>query len=382
MRKSYSGGMRIRLRTPQIARVEGGFLLTDPYGVYEKPLLLTEEGLFLLSLMEGKTLEEVQEEVFKAHGVLVPKKELEELLAALEASGLLLSEEVERRLKEEEARLRSLRPMRLAGLSYPKEEKAARAFLEAFRASYEGEAPRAEALLMPHLEPSRVPEAYGAALAVLERTPEPERVLLLGVAHRPLEEAVAALPVPFETPFGPAEPDLEALGHLDALLPFELFNTPLAFREEHSLELPLFFLKGRWPRARYLPLLVGHSTPQVEEALRVFLKDRPAFLVLAVDLSHVGPRFGDPPFSPPLARAARQKDLAFLQALAGGRPMEAVLALGQNPTRIDAVEVVRAAAKALPPRGEVLAYRLDLEAPTLSAVGAGTLAFTGASAAS
>ena len=370
--------MQIRIRTPQITPVEGGFMLTDPYGVYEKPLFLTEGGLFLLGLMEGRTLDEVQEEVFKAHGVLVPKKELEELLKALEEAGLLLSEEVKRRLKEEEDRLRSGRPMRLAGLSYPREEKDARAFLEAFRASYEKEAPEAKALLMPHLEPSRVPEVYGAALATMERTPEPERVLLLGVAHRPLEEAIAALPVPFETPFGPAEPDLEALRHLDALLPFELFNTPLAFREEHSLELPLFFLKGRWPKARYLPLLVQRGTREVEEALWVFLQDWPAFLVLAVDLSHVGPRFGDAPFAPPLAQRARGKDLAFLQALAQGQPEEALGLLGQNPTRIDAVEVVRSVRKALPKGGEVLAYRLDLEAPTLSAVGAGTLAFTGA----
>ncbi len=370
--------MRLRVRTPQITPVEGGFMLKDPYGVYEKPLFLTEGGLFLLSLMDGRTLEEIQEEVFKQHGILVPKKELEDLVSALEESGLLLSEKVEKRLKEEEERLRSRRPMRLAGLSYPKEEKAARAFLDAFRASYEGEAPGALALLMPHLEPGRVPEVYGAALAALERTPEPERVLLLGVAHRPLQEPLAALPVPFETPFGPAEPDLEALRHLDALLPFELFNTPLAFREEHALELPLFFLKGRWPQARYLPLLVQQSTPLVEEALRLLLKDRPSFLVLAVDLSHVGPRFGDAPFSLPVAKRAREKDLGFLQALAQGRPDEALWSLGQNPTRIDAVEVVRAARKALPPGGEVLAYRLDLEAPTLSAVGAGTLAFTGA----
>lgn len=111
---------RLRLREPQITPVEGGFLVFDPYGVYEKPLALTEGGLFLLSLMEGRTLEEVQEEVFKRHGVLVPKKELEDLARALEEAGLLLTEKVEARLREEEERLRRERPMRLAGVSYPK----------------------------------------------------------------------------------------------------------------------------------------------------------------------------------------------------------------------------------------------------------------------
>lgn len=365
---------RLRLREPQITRVEGGFLLQDPYGVFPKPVVLTEGGLFLLSLLEGRTLEEVQEEVFKAHGVLLPKKELEELAKALEEAGLLLTEKVEARLREEEARLTRERPMRLAGLSYPEGEKEARAFLEAFRGSFPGEARGGRVLLMPHLEPARVPEAYGAALAVLERIPEPERVYLVGVAHRPLRERVAALPVPFHTPFGPAEPDLVALQALDALLPFELFNTPLAFREEHSLELPLFFLKGALPQARFLPLLVGQRSPELGEALRVLLEEKPGLVVLAVDLSHVGPRFGDPPLARPLAERARRQDLGFLEALAQGKPEAALGHLGSNPTRIDAVEVVASLAPLFrEQQGEVLAYRLDLEAPTLSAVGAGTL---------
>ncbi|ADW21570.1 AmmeMemoRadiSam system protein B [Thermus scotoductus] len=367
---------RIRLREPQITPVEGGFLLSDPYGIFPKPVALTEGGLFLVSLMEGKTLEEVQEEVFKAHGVLVPRQELEDLLKALEEAGLVLTETVERRLREEEESLRKERPMRLAGLSYPQGEREARAFLEAFRASFPGPRPQGSPsiLLLPHLEPSRMPEAYGAALAALEGTPEPQRIYLVGVAHRPLKEKAAALPVPFQTPFGPAEPDLAALQALDALLPYELFNTPLAFREEHSLELPLFFLKGVFPKSKVLPLLVGRRSPELGEALKVVRKDYPGLLVLAVDLSHVGPRFGDPPLSRTLAAEARRRDLGFLERLAEGEPEAALAFLGANPTRIDGVEVV---ASLLPllrgRRGEVLAHRLDLEAPTLSAVGAGTL---------
>ncbi|MCH1927280.1 MEMO1 family protein, partial [Shewanella sp. C31] len=153
-------------------------------------------------------------------------------------------EEVEARQKEEEAKRKKERPMRLAGLSYPEGEKEARAFLEAFRASFHGEARGGEVLLLPHLEPSRVPEVYGAALAALERTPEPERVYLVGVAHRPLKEGAAALPVPFHTPFGPALPDLPAHPALAALLPFERFNTPQAVREALSRALPLLVLQG------------------------------------------------------------------------------------------------------------------------------------------
>ncbi|RTH96197.1 AmmeMemoRadiSam system protein B, partial [Thermus scotoductus] len=176
--------------------------------------------------------------------------------------------------------------------------------------------------------------------------------------------------------FGPAEPDLPALQALDALLPFELFNTPLAFREEHSLELPLFFLKGRFGKSRLLPLLVGRRSPELGEALRMVQRDYPGLLVLAVDLSHVGPRFGDGPLTRSLAAEARRRDLGFLERLAQGEPEAALAVLGGNPTRVDAVEVVASLSPLLTGRrGQVLAYRLDLEAPTLSAVGAGTLVF-------
>ncbi|MCH1928467.1 MEMO1 family protein, partial [Shewanella sp. C31] len=75
-----------------------------------------------------------------------------------------------------------------------------------------------------------------------------------------------------------------------------------------SLELPLLFLQGAFPKAKVLPLLVGRRTPELGEALKVVQGDFPGLLVLAVDLSHVGPRFGDAPLSRPLAQEARRRD--------------------------------------------------------------------------
>lgn len=365
--------MTLRLRPPRVIPTQQGFILADPYGVFQEPVVVGEGGLHLFRLMQGRTLEELQSELLK-QGVLLPKEELENFLRALEGAGLLLTEGVEARLQEAEAELQRGRPVRLAGVSYPKAPEDARAFIRAFRASYAGEGKRADVVVMPHLEPARVPEVYGATLASLEVTPPPERIYLLGVAHQPLQEAAAALPVPFETPFGPAEPDLAALQALDALLPFELFNTPLAFREEHSLELPLFFLKASYPAARVLPLLIGERSPGLGEALKVLLPDYPGLVVLAVDLSHVGPRFGDRPLDPALAEEARGRDVGFLEGLIRGEAPLALGRLGHNPTRVDAVEVVATALPLLQGyKGELLSYRLDLEAATLSAVGAGTV---------
>lgn len=79
------------------------------------------------------------------------------------------------------------------------------------------------------------------------------------------------------------------------------------------------------------------------------LRDFPGLLVLAVDLSHVGPRFGDTPLTRTLAEEARRRDLGFLERLAEGEPEAALAFLGANPTRIDGVEVV---ASLLPSSGK------------------------------
>ncbi len=376
--------MKPKLRALDIQPTAEGYLLRDPYGVFEQTLVLSPEAMVLASLLDGtRDAADLQAFLLKTSGSVVPKEKIEELIQALERAAFLETEATRKKLAEaERAFLSAPRPMALAGISYPGEEAAFKAFVQAFRA-FAPEVPEApaKALLLPHLEPRRVPEVYGAALEVLARTPAPERVLVVGVAHRPIAEPAAALALPLKTPLGSLEADLEALSALDALVGFELFNTPLAFKEEHSIEFPAVFLKAFWPETKVLPLIVASDDRtrlgELARALALLRREAPFFPLLAVDLSHVGGRFGHGGIERNLKETAERTDRGYLEALAQGAFEEAFerLAARENPTYIDALGAALAASRTIEGEGKVLAYRLSPEVETLSAVGAGAVAW-------
>jgi len=374
--------MKPRLRTLDIQPTPEGYLLRDPYGVSQEVLVLSPEAMYLASLMDGtRTLEDIQAEILKSSGSVIPREKLEELQNALEKAGFLETEEILGKIAEAERTFLSKpRPMALAQASYPGTREGLEAFLNGMLAfAPEVEERPLQALLMPHLELRRVPEAYGAAYRAMQKTPAPERVLILGVAHRPIRGPAAALPLSIETPHGVLEADLEALQALDALVGFELFREPLAFKEEHSIEFPAIFVKAAWPSAKVLPLIVASedeaALKELAEALRLLAKERPFFPLLAVDLSHVGGRFGHGPIGPELKNKAERTDRSYLDLLAQGRFEEAFQFLSdrENDTYIDALGAAQAASRVIVGEGRVLAYRLSPELETLSAVGAGAV---------
>ncbi len=181
--------MKPKLRALSVQQTPEGIALSDPLGISQQVLVLSPEAYYIATLFDGsRSLEDVQELLLTQHGSMVPREKLDELLKALEEAGFLETEEV---LAEIEARKQALlsrpRPMVLAGASYPGERQAFEAYLQT-TAAFAPEAPAAKGgLVMPHLEPARVPGLYGAAVAALRQTPPPERLLILGVAHQGLE---------------------------------------------------------------------------------------------------------------------------------------------------------------------------------------------------
>jgi len=379
--------MKPKIRALNAQQTPEGIALSDPLGISQQVLVLSPEAYYIATLFDGsRSLEDVQELLLTQHGSMVPREKLDELLKALEEAGFLETEEV---LAEIEARKQALlsqpRPMVLAGVSYPGERQGFEAYLQT-AAAFAPETPAAKGgLVMPHLEPARVPGLYGAAVAALRQTPPPERLLILGVAHQGLEQAAAALPTGLETPYGTLEADLEALQALDALLPYELFNSVLSFQSEHSIEFPAVFARAAWPEAsvKVLPLLIDGDPSrkgvldELATALALLARDYPLYPLASVDLSHVGARFGHPPLDDALAGRARDTDQRYLDLLAAGdfaAAWDHLMGPG-NPTYVDAYAAVHAGHKLFSGQGRVVGYQLSPELQTMSAVGAGVVAF-------
>ncbi len=328
----------------------------------------------------------MQELLLKQHGSMVPTEKLKELADALEQAGFLESPEIAAEIEKRKRELLSgPRPMALAGVSYPADKEGFEAYLKTARA-FAPEAPAAPGgLIMPHLEPARVPGLYGAAVSALAATPPPQRLLILGVAHQGLEQAAAALPTGLQTPYGALNADLEALQALDALLPYELFNSVLSFQNEHSIEFPAVFARAAWPQAQFkvLPLLIDGDPnrkgvlDELATALAMLARDYPLYPLASVDLSHVGARFGHQPLDGELAGKARATDGRYLELLAAAdfeAAWDHLIGRG-NPTYVDAYAAVHAGHKLFSGAGRVVGYELSPELPAMSAVGAGVVVF-------
>ena len=378
--------MRPKLRELEALPAPEGIVIRDPYGISEQALVVSPEAWYLASLLDGtREIVDIQAQIFNTAGVLLPREQLDSLVTALEQAFFLETEETTRKLKEaEEAFLAAgSRPMHLAGHSYPGDPESFRAYLGAMRAVAPEVRGGLKGLVMPHLEPAQVPEVYGAALEALAQTAPPARVLIAGVAHRPLGEPMAVLPLNLETPLGPVPVDREALDFLAAQLPFSVTARPLALREEHSLEFPAVFLKGAWQTDfQAIPVVVAGvedlATLEVlNRAILNTLARFSAFPVASVDLSHVGARFGDPPLDRALYQRAARIDHGYLDSLAALELERAFqdLVLPGNPTRVDAFATMQALKGAFGGQGEVLAYRFAAEPASASGVGAGVVAF-------
>jgi hypothetical protein len=381
--------MRPKLRELSITEAENGYAVSDPFGISDQTLWLSPTAMVLATMLDGsRTVEELRAHLEEVHATQVPLASLEQLVEGLQAAGFLASPEtVEREQAAEKAYLaQRARPMALAGQCYPREKDAFTAWVELFRGvapSLPRTAPL-KALVMPHLDPRRVPAVYGAAIEALAQTPAPERVLVVGVAHSRLHEDAAALPLSQETPLGTVELDRPALDALAEKLSFPLLNSPLAFREEHSIEFPIAFLKAAWPDAdvKVVPMVLRGVRDEalldeIAGAIAELRQAFPFFPLASVDLSHVGTRFEDPPLDRATAQEVQAIDRGYLDRLAA-REFDWVyrdLTAADNPTRIDAVASVQVLKHVLQGEGAVLGYELSAELDSLSAVGAGVVGY-------
>jgi AmmeMemoRadiSam system protein B len=381
--------MQPKLRKLSIEVEDDGYAVSDPYGLSQETLWLSAPAMFLASMLDGRrTLDDLQGLLRRDHGADVPLDQLVELVAILEKAQFLETPETlaQARAVEDAYLAQPARPMALGDRCYP----AAREDFAAWASLFRGVAPPGpdlgplRGLILPHLDPRRVPAVYGAALEALAQTPPPERVLIVGVAHSAIHEDASALPLGQVTPFGTLPVDKEALDALAARLPFPLYNAPLAFQDEHSIEFPMVFLKAVWPDAVFqvLPVVLRGNSDMgkleaIAEALVALSQDFPFFPVASVDLSHVGARFDDPPLDREAGRRTQAIDRQYLDLLAAGQFDRAfvMVTAADNPTRIDAYASVQALKGVLEGPGHVLGYELSAELDSVSAVGAGAVAF-------
>jgi AmmeMemoRadiSam system protein B len=322
-----------RLRPLTISAVRDGerdlILVNDPLGVLAAPVALRMEALELLQILDGRTsLTDLTAAVVRASKDIRSGSYVKDFVAELDRMLLLDSprfQEAFRKVRDAFHAL-EIRQAMFWGLTYPEAPEEAEKYIdghfEAARAMREqaGEPAAAadatpRALLAPHLDPRRAGPAIARAwLEAGEQPSTPLRVIVVGVGHMLFEDRFALTRKHFETPFGRVECDTAFVDAIAARVGEDVaYHGELAHRDEHSIEFQLLYLKRRFGDrpVRIVPILVGgfHGLldqgkgPRDDAALETLIaavretaaaSSGATLVMAAVDLSHVGTRFGDP----------------------------------------------------------------------------------------
>jgi len=393
---------RLRPLELTIAQDQGRDLLVarDPLGVCESAVVLRFEVLPLLQMLDGEsTIEELAARAVAETGDMRHADGLRAFVADLDRLYLLESERFFARRREIAAAYRRLevREPELAGVSYPADPDELRAFLGGHFAEAQaildaGGGPPAGmpadpvAVAVPHLELRRAGAAIALGFLALPAERPPDLVFLLGTGHALYERTAALTAKTVRTPLGDLEADREAVARLAERTGEAIFEEETALRGEHSIEFSALYLTYRFgTRPRLVPVLCGgfHRLLDAdrrppddplfaslveglrEEAARARAAGRRVLFLAAVDLSHMGARFGDAETIDGEALGAiRRTDRAALDAAATGDAdawFDAVATHGDS-TRICGYSAVYALLRAAAPGpGTLLRYEQSVE---------------------
>jgi AmmeMemoRadiSam system protein B len=327
--------------------------LRDPAGYTAAVALLAEPLVDVVILFDGqRSVLDIQAELTRRHGEIVPRADIERLIDTLDAQGLLDSPRfLQRRAAVDGAFLSApTRAPAHAGGAYAGDPAALRAAMDAFFTDPAGPgaidwrpnggAP-VRAVIAPHIDFHRGGPAYAWAYRDLAERSDADLFVVLGTCHAGMADPFALTRKDYATPLGPAPVDRDFVERLAARAGQECFASELAHRFEHSIELQAVFLAYLYAGRRaftIVPILASFAheavvggrgveddprVPRFLEALgeTIAASGRRVALVAGADLAHVGPRFGD---AEPVSAAERDRvareDRAMLAAVEAGDP--------------------------------------------------------------
>ena len=384
---------RPRLRPLVLVPVSDGnrevLLVSDPLGVVRGQPVLGIESIAILQLLDGSvSLTDITAALMRDTKDIRVANMVRDFVARLDQLLMLDSPRFEAAYRElrDEYRQLEIRQSAFDGRSYPAERDKLTAFLDGHFAEAErmrGAAPataaRTRALLAPHLDPRRAGRAIARAYLELDQAAKtPLRVVVFGTGHALMDERFALTRKHFETPLGKVATDTAFVDKVAARLGEAAFRGELVHRDEHSIEFQTVYLKHRFGDRplTIVPILCGGFHGLIDEGKTP--RDDPQFetlidavreaertlggetvYVAGADLSHVGPRFGDPPIDP---RAKEETEAIDREALAAAEKGDAdgwftSIATHQDSSRICGYAPIYATLRcAEPGAGRLLTY--------------------------
>ncbi len=300
------------------------FALRDPLGIADEMIVVSRTALFVMQFMDGcRNIEELTSSAYIAGQAQVEKRMIQELVSRLDELFFLDNQSFQRKKSSlEEALLNAeVREARHAGVSYPDNRDDLHKRLNSFFNAQNGAGKPDDskkklstpaAVVAPHIDLRIGGAAYTHAWRRIAESEPADVYVILGTGHAGLKDVFSVLPVDFETPLGVTPVDKKFIANLQKNYDFELFNDAFLHGTEHTIEFQTVFLRHAFPqrKVKIVPILCSFSFQALTfsefsrekeliaafaEALQKTIRDYEGTvtLVASVDLSHVGPRYGD-----------------------------------------------------------------------------------------
>ena len=171
--------------------------------------------------------------------------------------------------------------------------------------------PAPRGVIAPHVDLHRGAPTYSWAYKAVAEAEPAELYLVLGTCHTPMAGAFAATDKAYDTPLGHVPTDAAFVDQLQRAWGSDLFAGEFSHANEHSIEFQAVYLRSLGIQAPMVPILCDslHSlvpsadtSPREVALVAEFLEalvetmrsdGRSITLIAAVDLAHIGRRFGD-----------------------------------------------------------------------------------------
>lgn len=299
--------------------------LRDPSNLTDKLVFVPYSVFQIIRFFDGRhSILDIQVEHAKRYGGLILREHVEKIVKELDSHLLLESNGFHSFLKglKEDFRNASLRKAILAGRGYEGTPERLRDQLEGYFLSKDGpgQATRTEYVrkargaVLPHIDFGRGGPCFAWGYKEIEESTKARCFILLGTAHGEMDGLFALTKKDFETPFGVLSTNRALVEILERHGGETLYKGEFAHRAEHSIEFQAVFLQYVYNGRRditIVPILCssfhemlhkGISPSSVSEvsdfvcALKEAIREYSGevFVLASADLSHVGPRFGDP----------------------------------------------------------------------------------------
>ncbi len=295
-----------------------GLLLRDPLGYTEDVVIIPPPLVAFLRFFDGQHDEgDLAEALHRATGEVGASGFARRLADTLGGSGFLEDEELGRRRDScHQAFAKApAREATHAGDGYPSDVAELASLLDSWlRPPAESEAsppPGVYAVASPHVSLEGGYRAYAAAYRALPAQADGRTVVVLGTSHYGAPERFGLTRKPYVSPFGTVGTDLDVVDRLIAEGGDAVTVEDYCHAVEHSIEFQVLFLQHRLsPGVRVVPILCGpfaaatrgSGRPEDDPGVARFVdalgeldarEGGRLLWVLAVDMAHVGRRYGD-----------------------------------------------------------------------------------------